>query len=396
MVDEVCAMKSNNPIRVGFLLPEGHWLGGKNYMRNLFAAIQSLPRSPISPAIFTGARQGSASTEFPGIEIVSTSLLDSNSPLDYLRRALSRAGLPDILLRRTLQRNSISILSHAPHLGRQSAVKTIGWIPDFQHVHLPEFFTSEDRKARDEQFLSICSGCDKVIVSSETALGDLQSIFPQFAHKAELLRFVASPVPFEHAASLAELQRTYRFDQPYLLLPNQFWAHKNHRVVIRALQILKTRKKSPLVLATGSTQDYRNPAFFQSLTQFVVECKVQDNFRILGEIPFQHLAGLMENAVAFLNPSKYEGWSTSVEEAKSTGKQIILSDIPVHVEQAPARGIYFPAEDADALADSIFQVFDRFDATQDMEMQRQARIDFPRRQLEFGEAYHSILMRTLV
>ena len=35
------------------------------------------------------------------------------------------------------------------------------------------------------------------------------------------------------------------------------------------------------------------------------------------------------------------------------GKQIILSDIPVHEEQAPERGIFFPADNPDALAEAI-------------------------------------------
>lgn len=33
-----------------------------------------------------------------------------------------------------------------------------------------------------------------------------------------------------------------------------------------------------------------------------------------------------------VNPSFYEGWSTTVEEAKSIGVPLLLSDIPVHRE----------------------------------------------------------------
>ena len=45
----------------------------------------------------------------------------------------------------------------------------------------------------------------------------------------------------------------------------------------------------------------------------------------------------MRQSVAVLQPSLFEGWSTTVEEAKSIGKTILLSDIPVHREQAPPR-----------------------------------------------------------
>jgi glycosyltransferase involved in cell wall biosynthesis len=116
-----------------------------------------------------------------------------------------------------------------------------------------------------------------------------------------------------------------------------------------------------------------------------------ENFRVLGPVPFDHLIGLMQHAVAFINPSKFEGWSTTVEEAKSMGKQIILSDIPVHQEQAPARGIFFPATNPDALAQAMLTAIKGFDEKADLDMQEQARQRFPSRQIEFGETYVRIV-----
>lgn len=46
---------------------------------------------------------------------------------------------------------------------------------------------------------------------------------------------------------------------------------------------------------------------------------------------------LMKHAIAIINPSLFEGGSTTVEEAKSLLKVIILSGIPVHREQNPRR-----------------------------------------------------------
>jgi glycosyltransferase involved in cell wall biosynthesis len=391
MVEEEFSVISGGTVRVGFVLSAGHWLGGKNYLRNLFAALRSLPDDPMTPVIVTGKSQVGASSEFPDIEIITTSLLDRKSPAWFARQILGKAIPNDVLLRRLLQQHRVSVLSHSSYLGRQTSVKTIGWIPDFQHIYLPEFFTPEECIRRDREFRNICSTCDKVIVSSECARADLLSFSPEHAHKLELLRFVASPVPLDDATSLAHLQRLYSFDGPYFLLPNQFWAHKNHRVVLAALQKLKRRHKPLLVLATGSSSDYRNPSFFPSLMQYAAECDVLDCFRVLGVIPFDHLAGLMQHAIALLNPSLFEGWSTSVEEAKSMGKQIVLSDIPVHREQAPERGVFFPTDDPDALAEVLITVNDRFDSQEDAAMQIEAQTRFPERQREFGEAYRRIV-----
>lgn len=294
-------------------------------------------------------------------------------------------------MRRLLRRHGISVLSHAFHLDSQPGVKTIGWIPDFQHVHLPEFFSPEERRQRDREYLNLCELCDRVIVSSECVRADFDAFAPEHAHKAALLRFVASPMPLANSASLPELQRLYGFDRPYFLLPNQFWAHKNHRVVLSALQILKRRGEPILVLATGFCEDHRNPSFFSSLMQYAAECDVLDCFRVLGIVPFDHLAGLVRHSIALINPSKFEGWSTSVEEAKSMGKQVLLSDIPVHREQAPERGIYFPADDPNALAAAMIAAYNGFDVMHDVAMQDDARDRFPARLREFGSIYSRII-----
>ena len=377
--------------RIGFILPPGHWLGGKNYLRNLFAAMRSLPDRNLIPVLFTGERQFEAPADFPDAEVIPAALFDRKTPAWFARKLVQRTTGQDVLLRRLLQRHDVSVLSHSSPLGRQKAISTIGWIPDFQHLHLPEFFTPEEHALRDREFMALCAGCDRIVVSSKCAHADLRAFAPAFAHKAELLRFVASPVPLANAAALADLQQLYHFAGSYFLLPNQFWAHKNHRVVIAALQRLKQQGQKVLVLATGSSEDFRNPTFFSSLMDYAAECDVLDCFRVLGQIPFHHLAGLMQHAVAFINPSLFEGWSTSVEEAKSMGKQIVLSDLDVHREQAPERGIFFAREDPDNLAQALASALAHFDEQEDAILQAKAQARFPERQQEFGRAYQGII-----
>jgi glycosyltransferase involved in cell wall biosynthesis len=394
MVGKELPVNTVGSTRIGFILPAGQWLGGRNYLRNLFAAIRCLPDNPMTPVIFTGHSVPDASSDFSEFEIVEASILDRKSPPWFVRKVIGAAASEDILLQRLLLRHNVSVLSHSFHLGRASSVKTIGWIPDFQHIHLPEFFTKEERSRRDREFGSICAFCDKVILSSECARADFVSFAPQHAHKAELLHFVATPVPFREASSLPELRRLYDFDGRFFLLPNQFWAHKNHRIVLSALQKLKRQNRPFLVIATGTTEDYRNPSFFPSLMQYASECDVLDCFRVLGKIPFNHLSGFMRHATAFINPSRFEGWSTSVEEAKSLGKQIVLSDIPVHREQEPERSFFFPPDDSDALVAALVAAESAFNSRQDFAIQDEAKARFPERQREFGETYRRIVSLT--
>lgn len=388
-------MNALKKTRVGFLLYERDWLGGRNYLRNLFIALDLLPKHPITPVLFTGMSQGIAPQDFPGAEIATTSMLDRKAAAWLVRKLIARSTARDLILTGLLKQYDIDVLSHSPRLGPQTSIKTIGWIPDFQHVHLPQFFEPAERTSRNREFEGFCKRCDRIIVSSECARADLIKFAPHCACKADLLRFVAAPLILKQTLGLEELQRHYGFNGPYFLLPNQFWAHKNHRVVISALHELKRNGRPLLVLATGSTMDYRNPHFFDSLMQYAAECGVLDYFRVLGKVPTDHLVGLMKDAVALINPSHFEGWSTSVEEAKSMGKQIVLSDIPVHREQAPERGLFFPSDDPHALANMMIAAYEGFDHDQDAAMQKRAQENLATRQLEFALTYQRIVQKTL-
>ena len=82
---------------------------------------------------------------------------------------------------------------------------------------------------------------------------------------------------------------------------------------------------------------------------------------ILGKSPYQDVQALTIESKALINPSLFEGWSTIVEEAKSLGKRIILSDINVHKEQNPDGGIYFPVHDAEKLAKIMIDIWNEED-----------------------------------
>jgi glycosyltransferase involved in cell wall biosynthesis len=77
------------------------------------------------------------------------------------------------------------------------------------------------------------------------------------------------------------------------------------------------------------------------------------NFRHLGMIPLPHVYALLRACTALINPSRFEGWSTTVEEAKSFGVPLILSDIEVHREQAAGAASYFRIDDPTTLADYL-------------------------------------------
>jgi glycosyltransferase involved in cell wall biosynthesis len=294
-----------------------------------------------------------------------------------------------------LRRHEIRVLSHSGHLGPHADIPALGWIPDFQHLKLPEFFTVQEVNARTRIFRDCCRYCSLVIVSSLAAAGDLGSLDATCANKVRCLPFVADVPDSATLPSLRELEAKYRLEGPYVLLPAQFWAHKNHLVVIEALSRLKAKGCRIPVLATGSTADYRQPEHFARLMTRVRGLRLEGEFRVLGVVPYRDVMGLMLHAAAVANPSFFEGWSTAVEEAKSLGKRLILSDIPVHREQAPGRAEFFAPQDTEALARLLAEAVEHIDRSEEEHHAQQARHALRARQALFANRFEEIVAEAI-
>ena len=383
--------------RVGFVLrpPNSVWLGGTNYLSNLVHAIMSTPDRMAEPVLLVPPSTSAQTlAAFPAVETIVTPMVDLSGYRHQLRRAGRVLGR-DIAFELLLKRHRIDVLSHSEILGKFSELPAIGWIPDFQHRHLPEFFDATAIAARDRKYSSMISHCSTIVLSSRDAQNDCVAFRPGCAGKTRVLHFVSgmtATVPVEAPSSVLH---GLGVEGKYFHLPNQFWMHKNHRLVVDALRLLDKRGSDIKVVATGDMQDHRNPAHFPALMKYVEDQRLTDRFRVLGVVPYAHLRVLMENSVALINPSLFEGWSTTVEEAKSLGKRVILSDIPVHKEQAPARGMYFDPANAERLAMHMQDAWESFSPERETAERNAAAMQLQERFIAFGRQYQEILRDTL-
>jgi len=382
-------------MRVGFVFSfkNEDWLGGINYFRNLLSSIYDLPRRRTEPVIIVPSDMTPDLLEtFPPFETLRTPLVESGRLLWKLRRGLQIYAGRDFIFESYLRKHQINLLSHSGHLGRSCTIPTLLWIADFQHLHLPELFSTKEQSAREAVIAEACEHASALLFSSKTAAADFSKMTGQSRARFEVLPFVATVPSLGSLVSLEDLERRYGFRGRYYFLPNQFWAHKNHAVVLEALALLKAQGHNFLVLATGNTNDYRQPDHYAALTRRVAELGIGDMFRPLGLVPYQDIMSLLRWSVALINPSLFEGWSTTVEEAKSMGKTVILSDIPTHREQSPERGKYFSPKSPDQLAALLVSESHQFNDAEDQASVDAAALQLPGRRQAFARRYEDIVL----
>lgn len=339
------------------------YTGGLNYFYNLLYAISTVNDRTIEPFVFFGTRVPEASiARFRGVaEVVRSDVLDRGSVRWFMQRSLARLLGSHIVALRELRRWGIDVLSHAEHLyGPGFPVRVISWLPDFQYLHLPELFPGLDVAAESARMRRMVEDADAIVLSSHAALADLRTICsPRAAARATVLQFVAQPTGSDREdqelQSIEVVRGKYGIQGAYFFLPNQFWVHKNHRVVFEAVALLKQAGLDVQVVCTGNLRDYRyrNSDHVESLMAIIGEHGLERHLRVLGLIDYADVVTLMRGSLAVLNPSIFEGWSSTVEEARSLGLRLILSGIAVHREQDPPGARYFPPDDPAALAEIL-------------------------------------------
>lgn len=330
------------------------WQGGKNYYRSLFNALDLNKDSKISVVAVVGKNIDISLFEFPkSVKFIKTQSLDYKSKVWYIDKIFNKIFGVKPFLRFALLRENVSLVSHSDP-SETSRLPTISWIPDFQHVYLPHFFDEKEIKYRDENFNHLLKKSDCVIVSSFAAKNDLISFAPEYAGKARVLQFTSIMPNVNNFGDLYDLK------EEFFYFPGQCWAHKNHLLAIEALLNVCQEFPNAKIICSGLGSDYRNNKHYDYLTNKVKKLKLEKNFIFLGLIPYEHISYLMSQSCAVINPSLFEGWSTTVEEAKAIEAPLLLSDIPVHREQCQNdEAIFFDPSNPAALAELMVVVLSR-------------------------------------
>jgi glycosyltransferase involved in cell wall biosynthesis len=346
------------------------WMGGVIYIQNLIKAISTLPiEERTKLKIFLIVTPETPEHFYHDL----ISLFDGYFKADFLsKNILNRirrggAKLFPGLQKKMVSNSQISYIGKTidffyPVVSNREIVwdypsNWAAWIPDFQHKYLPDFFPKLEIYRRDKLFKRMASHANYIVFSSQNALNDFKIFYPDASAKPLVLKFHTTIERSWLDINPETIRKKYNLPEKFFLVSNQFWKHKNHKIIIEALHILKKDSIKPTVVCTGELNDNRNPGLTEELLYLIKRDKLESQFCLLGLIPRFDQIQLMRCSLAVIQPSLFEGWSTVVEDARALNKDIILSDIPVHVEQNHPKSIFFSKNSPSELADKIYIYF---------------------------------------
>ena len=389
--------------RVAYLINFEHtkWLGGYNLIKNLILIIKKYSNNKIVPVLIVKKNfKNKDLIDYKNIEIVKTNFFSDHSKLQrlfYKTQAIIKGRCTDY--ENFFKDKNIDVLSHINVysnnliLGKKSSVKTLSLIADFQHHYLQENFSLRQRILRNLNIYLSCFFSSKILLLSKDGKKDLERISKNGFRNSRISRSIFVPPKKKEILKLNILKKKFNFNTNYFFLPNHYWKHKNHKVVLDSLNFLKKKNRlgNILILSTGSKDDQKGFEIFKKLFEFTKLNNLENNYRYLGVVSNIELMSLMFHSVAVINPSEFEGRSSTVEQAKSLGKQIILSNIKIHKEQKPADAKYFKVDDYKTLSILIENKWYSFDKNKDLKKIDNAYQKFEKNLLNYFLEYKSII-----
>ena len=374
-----------------------NWTGGYNYLLNLVRAIDSYAADRVLPLLFVGNDVSEEDVapfrDVQIMEVVRSAVFDAGqSHVRLLQAAL--LGIDYAAAKSFAARGVDVVFEPAMFYGWRFPIPTIAWLPDFQHRHLPELFGAKAYWKRELGFKAQLASGRLIMLSSEDARADCERFYPSSTGRTAVVRFAVPPDSESMQIDPMQVVREYGLPEHFFYLPNQIWKHKNHRVVIEALQLLKQRGHDVVVAVSGKAVDPRHPDHYDTLKSLIAAHGLIDNFRFLGMVPRQHVVALMRACTALINPSLFEGWSTTVEEAKSLGVPMLLSNLRVHREQVGDAAVFFDADSAQQLA-TLMAAHQNLPASSRQDMEKSAILASQNRMRQFAIDFSETVERAV-
>ncbi len=262
-----------------------------------------------------------------------------------------------------LVKNGIELMIYpsAEAMSFETAIPYIIAIHDIQyrlHPGFPEVGSGGERNFREYIFKNAADNALKILVDSNTGREDVVNEFGTAAEKVEVLPFVAGPM-YKTGISVEEkesLRRKYNLPDEYLFYPANFWSHKNHISIIKALGLLKRERGLEIpVVFTGSKKEGWGE--FDKVFKLVAESGLDKQVFYLGFVDLRSVPVLYSMAKALVMPTFFGPTNIPPLEAFASGCPVITSNIRGVREQVGDAGMLVDPGNPAELADAIYNVW---------------------------------------
>ena len=282
-------------------------------------------------------------------------------PVRAMRRPL-RLAYDYVILPRQARRQHIDVL-FAPNYTTPTSrhFASVAAILDLRHIDLPETFARVHHEVHSRVVAHAVRSSAQVITLSEHAKRRIVAVYGISPERVTVTHLAPSAVYSAHVPSdeIQRVRQKYGLSQPYLLSVASLFPHKNLPVLIEALTALREMDVPTVQLALvglDATPIHKNDA--DALRARIGAAHLNERVVMTGWVPDADLPALYQGAMAFVLPSRYEGFGLPVLEAMASGTPVITTTAASLPEVAGGAALLVDPDDQAALVGALRRVIE--------------------------------------
>jgi len=244
--------------------------------------------------------------------------------------------------------------------GLASGVPFVLPIHDIQHRLQPEFpevGTPEEWAAREAFISRAVEKAAMVLVDSEVGREDLLREYAGQVddERVRVLPFVPAPyLQLPSDGNVVALRSRLDLPAEYLLFPAQFWPHKNHLRLTRA--VAQTPEDICVVMTGGGGEPHRDRVL-ADLRRLIADEHLGERVRLVGHVPDRDMGALYSASRGVVLPTFFGPTNIPVVEAWALGIPVLTSDIPGIREQAGDAAVLVDPRSVESIADGLCRLW---------------------------------------
>jgi glycosyltransferase involved in cell wall biosynthesis len=222
----------------------------------------------------------------------------------------------------------------------------------------PESSSHKEYQSREQHYARMCKSTKGILVDSKIGKQQLIESYHAANFKVHILPFIAPKYIYN---TTTEIHNNFNLPHKYLFYPAQFWEHKNHKALVRALSLLIAKLPDLKMVFVGSPNNG-----YDSLIKLIKKLGLQDVFTFLDQVPNEQMRELYTNAHALIMPTFFGPTNIPPLEAFACGCPVAVSNIYGMPEQVGDAGLLFNPNSDTEIANTIYKLWTDENIIQDL------------------------------
>jgi glycosyltransferase involved in cell wall biosynthesis len=219
------------------------------------------------------------------------------------------------------------------------------------HPEFPEVRQRFEFEAREDLARNALSKSVAVIAESPLGKENLERRYGLDQDRVHWISISPAERPPEQEDSSFDPRKAAKIppDASYVFYPAQFWAHKNHRLIVDAIAYLRGKSSQEFyAIFCGS-----NCGNLTTVLEMAQERGVNDLVKYVGFVPDEQISQYYKQSLALVMPSYFGPTNMPPVEAFALNTPVIVSDLPGIRDQVGDAAMLVPPDKPEELGNAI-------------------------------------------